>query len=117
MCQECVEVLGVDECDCGKFIVNVHCKTTEELLKSSTMQFKCANVGRGCEEFLSEGAMIIHQEECAYRRVECPYGRCECQVSFIDLTDHMKKKRDDHNLQAKLSMEKGKKLMAFGSDF
>ena len=116
ICKTCFNVLSQikENCNCGKVVVNKHCETTEELLKSSTMKFKCTNLKRGCQEFLCEESMIAHQKECVYRQVFCPYGTCGSYLPFIGLIDHMKEKNDDHNLQAKLAMKKGSKVMAFG---
>ena len=87
ICQDCKE----EECsECNFPTLIEHCAMTENLLKTTTMQFKCMNTSRGCQEFHGEEAMIAHEAECIQRMVKCPRIPCKSKVQFHDLLEHIK---------------------------
>merc|ERR1712062_283210 len=90
VCQDCKEVKGRTSCSCTRYIPNEYCKVIEALLNVDTMQFKCENLTRGCQENMEKEDMIFHQTECIYRLVKCPYPKCELEVPFHKLLEHMK---------------------------
>ena len=99
--------LKLEFCRCGKSISSEFCKMTEELLKSSTMRFKCANVDRGCATIFGEKDMKEHEIECFYRRVTCPDIGCRSVISINTLTEHIEEKCHVTNFYA---MSKGEKI-------
>ena len=93
ICQDC-KTAELTKCPCGRFISSEHCSFSEELLKLTTMRFKCKNTKNGCKETLGEEAMISHQIDCIYRLVKCPRMACGTKVPFHELLEHMNQKSD-----------------------
>ena len=93
ICQDC-KTAELTKCPCGRMISSDHCSLNEELLKLTTMRFKCKNTKNGCKETLSEEAMISHQIDCIYRLVKCPRIVCGTKVPFHELLEHMNQKSD-----------------------
>ena len=93
ICETCK--VNAEKCPCGKDILEDHCEIIEELLKSKTMQFSCANESRGCPEVQCEESMLLHENECVYRLVQCPNMYCKSKVPFNELLEHMKISDDD----------------------
>lgn len=89
ICQDCREVSRKDNCTCGKLISENHCAMTEKLVKL-IIKIRCGNTSRGCQEVLTEEAMICHEKDCIYRLVQCP-GLIWTKVPFHELLQHMKK--------------------------
>ena len=81
---------GKQICSCGQTISVVRCLIIEELLKLSSMRFKCSNEVRGCQEVEEKDEMIAHEQECVHRQVKCPKISCIEIVKFNDLIRHMK---------------------------
>ena len=61
----------------------------------NSMQVKCINKSKGCNEVLTKEAMILHEPECIqnYRLVACPRDHESLlKMPFHELLDHLKKK-------------------------
>ena len=95
ICQDC-KTAELTKCPCGRMISSDHCSLNEELLKLTTMRFKCKNTKNGCKETLGEEAMISHQIDCIYRLVECPCIICKSKVPFFELLDQLDQRKASH---------------------
>ena len=90
VCQDCKE--NNKKC-CDSKVSKEHCKVTEELLMSETMQFKCVFEYYGCQVVSTESVMEVHMIECIYRPVLCP-AACQEFVPICELLQHLKEKNE-----------------------
>ena len=97
ICQECKtgDTKDLNKCPCERPISDEPSKVNQELLKLSTMRFKCKNTKTGCQEVLGEEAMIFHEAECIYRLVRCPRLTCRSRVTFHELFQHITKEKHE----------------------
>ena len=124
ICQDCKEVEKIEWCSLGcqkpheyGKIMSQHCRVIEELLKNKTMQFKCTNSCRGCQEFLKEETMIEHETECIYRLVICPdLGlMCKTEVTYANFLQHWDEKHFPAQYELK-TLHVSKSSMKFVKD-
>ena len=92
ICQDC-KTKDLTKCPCERLISAEPSKVNQELLKLTTMRFKCKNTKTGCQEVLGKEAMIFHEAECIYRLVKCPDFICKVEVPFHELIPHITKEK------------------------